>query len=150
MVLAYKLGVNGRITHQNTTIRRKKLFYAIFCPLPVKERPMADLNVPGSVKLSGSLLRAARESAEVACRSTAGQIEYWAKLGRSVEEGGLSTIDAQRAISRLDFAGVHSGRQAAVSSLTASVLGAHSTGSLAQRVRDVVQTNRSQPVAAST
>jgi hypothetical protein len=109
---------------------------------------MADLNVPGSVKLSGSLLRAARESAEVACRSTAGQIEYWAKLGRSVEEGGLTTMDAQRAISRLDFAGVQGGRQAAVSSLTATVLNAHSSGTLAQRVRDVVQANRT-PSATS-
>jgi hypothetical protein len=109
---------------------------------------MADLNVPGSVKLSGGLLRAARESAEVACRSTAGQIEYWAKLGRSVEEGGLTTIDAQRAISRLDFAGVQGGRQAAVSSLTATMLNAHSTGALAQRVRDVVQANRAPSTSA--
>lgn len=105
---------------------------------------MSDLNAPGSVKLSGSLLRAARASAELACRSTAGQIEYWAKLGRSVEEGGLSSIDAQRAISQLDFAGVQGGRQAAVSGLTAQVLGAHSSGTLAQRVRDVVQANRAQ------
>jgi hypothetical protein len=111
---------------------------------------MADLNAPGSVKLSGPLLRAARESAEVACRSTAGQIEYWAKLGRSVEEGGLTTMDAQRAISRLDFAGVQGGRQAAVSSLTTTILSAHSSGALAQRVRDVVQANRTPSATAST
>lgn len=110
---------------------------------------MADLNVPGSVKLSGSLLRAARASAEVACRSTAGQIEYWAKLGRSLEEGGLTTIEAQRAISGLDFAGVHHGRQAAVASLTAGVLNAHNTGSLAQRVRDGVQAKHAHSVATS-
>jgi hypothetical protein len=108
---------------------------------------MADLNAPGSVKLSGTLLRAARESAEIACRSTAGQIEYWAKLGRSLEEGGLTTIDAQRVISRLDFAGVQGGRQQAAASLTAQVLAQHASGALTERVRDIVQANRAQSIS---
>jgi ParD-like antitoxin of type II bacterial toxin-antitoxin system len=95
------------------------------------------------------LLRAARESAEIACRSTAGQIEYWAKLGRSLEEGGLTTIDAQRVISRLDFAGVQGGRQQAAASLTAQLLAQHASGALSERVRDVVQANRTQSVATS-
>jgi hypothetical protein len=117
---------------------------------------MSQPHASGSVKISGGLLHAARTSAELACRSTAGQIEYWAKLGRSVEEGGLSNIDAQRAIGNLgnglggaDFAGLQAGRQQTVSSLSARLLAAHHSGSLAQRVREVVQHNAGTPLAAA-
>jgi ParD-like antitoxin of type II bacterial toxin-antitoxin system len=103
---------------------------------------MSQASTFSSVKLSGALILSARESAATSCRSTSGQIEYWALLGRSVEEAGLTTIEAQSAISGRDSAGVHSGRKLAASSLTDKILNANTTGSLAQRVRDVVQANR--------
>ncbi len=37
------------------------------------------------VKLSDALVREARATAELAERSIAGQIEYWAQLGRAIE-----------------------------------------------------------------
>ena len=109
---------------------------------------MSAVHASASVKLSAALLNAARESADIACRSTAGQIEYWAKLGRSVELSGLTTMDAQQSIRSLDFAGVHGGRKQAVSALNNKILAAHHSGSLAQRVADVVHANREQAVPA--
>ena len=38
----------------------------------------------------------ARQTAIAMRRSTAGQIEYWAMLGKAVEEGGLTTREAHR------------------------------------------------------
>jgi len=47
-----------------------------------------------SVRVSDSLSEAAREAAEWSDRSVAGQIEHWAKLGRSVE-AALSTSEIE-------------------------------------------------------
>lgn len=41
--------------------------------------------MPRPVKVSDELLAAARETAGKASRSTAGQIEHWAELGRAIE-----------------------------------------------------------------
>jgi hypothetical protein len=41
--------------------------------------------MPRPVKVSDGLLAAARETAAKASRSTAGQIEHWAELGRAIE-----------------------------------------------------------------
>ena len=41
--------------------------------------------MPQPVKLSDALVQDARATGEVAERSIAGQIEYWARLGRAVE-----------------------------------------------------------------
>jgi hypothetical protein len=49
--------------------------------------------MPQPVKLSDALIDAARSAAEDADRSLAGQIEHWARLGRSVE-GALTLADA--------------------------------------------------------
>lgn len=49
--------------------------------------------MPQPVKLSDTLVDAARAAAEDADRSLAGQIEHWARLGRSVE-GALTADDA--------------------------------------------------------
>jgi hypothetical protein len=76
-----------------------------------------------------------------------------------VEEGGLSSMDAQRAIGALggkldgglgsDFAGLQSGRQQTVSNLSARLLAAHHSGSLAQRAREAVQHHAGTPLAAA-
>ncbi len=46
-----------------------------------------------SVKLPAALVRAAKASAQTFRRSTAAQIEYWALLGKSLENQGL-TVEA--------------------------------------------------------
>jgi hypothetical protein len=49
--------------------------------------------MPQPVKLSDMLIDAARDAAADSDRSLAGQIEHWARLGRSVE-GALTLADA--------------------------------------------------------
>jgi hypothetical protein len=49
--------------------------------------------MPQPVKISDTLLEAAREAAPLANRSVAAQVEHWAALGRSVE-GSLTTDQA--------------------------------------------------------
>ena len=49
--------------------------------------------MPQPVKISDTLLEAAREAAPLANRSVTAQIEHWAALGRSVE-GSLTTDQA--------------------------------------------------------
>ena len=105
---------------------------------------MSDLRTPVSVKLSAELLKAAKESARIACRSTAGQIEYWAKIGRSAELSGLTTNDAEQAIRLLEPLKSESGQNPVVASLTGKMLRAHQTGSLAQKVMEAVKANRAQ------
>ena len=51
-----------------------------------------------SVKLPLSLVEQAREAAQPLRRSAAGQIEYWATLGRVVEHSGLTVQEAQTAL----------------------------------------------------
>jgi hypothetical protein len=46
--------------------------------------------MPQPVKLSDTLINAAREAAELAHRSLAAQVEHWATLGRAIE-GKLTT-----------------------------------------------------------
>ena len=46
-----------------------------------------------SVKLPATLVQQAREAAGPMRRSVAGQIEYWATLGRVVEHTGLTVLD---------------------------------------------------------
>jgi len=46
------------------------------------------------VRVSSDLSKAAKEAAEWSDRSVAGQIEHWAKLGRSVE-AALSTAEIE-------------------------------------------------------
>lgn len=57
-----------------------------------------------SVKLPLDLVEQAREAAQPLRRSAAGQIEYWATLGRVVEHSGLTVQEAQRAIERYEAA----------------------------------------------
>ena len=104
------------------------------------------MNTPtgfSSVKLPAALVQQAREAAQPLRRSVAGQIEYWATLGRVVEHTGLTVQEAQTAIEGYEAA--QKARQArAVADLTGRLLAAETSGSLAQRVRDVVEENRSQ------
>ena len=51
-----------------------------------------------SVKLPTALVNQARDAAQPMRRSVAGQVEYWATLGRIVEHSGLTAQEAQTAI----------------------------------------------------
>lgn len=79
-------------------------------------------------------------------RSVASQIEYWATLGQVVEHAGLSVQEARTAIEDYERAVAKSRAPQSVDELTARLLTAQSRGSLAQRVRDVVEDNRSRAV----
>lgn len=55
-----------------------------------------------SVKLPADLVRQAKEAAGPMRRSTAGQIEYWATLGRIAEHSGLTVQESREAIERYE------------------------------------------------
>jgi hypothetical protein len=99
-----------------------------------------------SVKLPLALVAQAREAAQPMRRSVAGQVEYWATLGRIVEHSGLTAQEAQTAIANYEDASRSVGTQAAsqADTLLAQFMIAEADGSLAQRVREVVATNRSK------
>lgn len=102
-----------------------------------------------SVKLPAGLVRQAREAAQPQRRSVAGQIEYWATLGRIAEETGLTVQEAREAIARYDAAARYA--EAAVDpvdAIEARFLAAESSGRLAQAVRQTVLDNRSKAPAA--
>jgi hypothetical protein len=95
-----------------------------------------------SVKLPTALVEQAREAAQPLRRSAAGQIEYWATLGRVVEHSGLTVQEARAAIEGYEAAARQAQQTRAVADLTSRLLAAEVSGSLAQRVRDVVEENR--------
>ena len=102
-----------------------------------------------SVKLPVTLVAQAREAAQPMRRSVAGQVEYWATLGRIVEHSGLTAQEAQTAIANYEAA-VRRARPEAMEvpsqadTLLAQFMTAEADGSLAQRVREVVANNRSK------
>ena len=92
-----------------------------------------------SVKQPAALVRQARAAAPLESRSVAGQIEYWATLGRIADETGLTTQEARQAIAR------HDARQLAdhmsdqsLAAIEARFTEAEASGSLSQAVRDAV------------
>ena len=99
-----------------------------------------------SVKLPAALVQQAREAAQPLRRSVAGQVEYWATLGRIVEHSGLTAQEAQAAIEGYE-AVAREVRQKAPDSLDAlklRVLAASSNGVLQANIRTVVEGNRQQ------
>ena len=97
-----------------------------------------------SVKLPAALVQQAREAAQPLRRSVAGQVEYWATLGRIVEHSGLTAQEAQAAIQGYEAAAKQAQQARTVADLTSRLLAAEASGSLAQRVREVVEENRRQ------
>ena len=95
-----------------------------------------------SVKLPAALVQQAREAAQPLRRSAAGQIEYWATLGRVVEHSGLTVQESRDAIERYEAAARDAQKAATAADLTSRLLAAEASGSLAQRVREVVEANR--------
>ncbi|NBW50709.1 MAG: hypothetical protein EBR49_11585 [Betaproteobacteria bacterium] len=108
-----------------------------------------------SVKLPAALVDQAREAAQPMRRSVAGQVEYWATLGRIVEHSGLTAQEAQTAIAGYEAAArrarsTESEPASQADALLAQFMAVENDGSLAQRVREVVASNRSKagPAAA--
>ena len=102
-----------------------------------------------SVKLPSALVAQAREAAQPMRRSVAGQVEYWATLGRIVEHSGLTAQEAQTAIANYEAAARRARPDATeapsqADALLSQFMAAEADGSLAQRVREVVATNRNK------
>ena len=102
-----------------------------------------------SVKLSSGLVSQARDAATPMRRSVAGQIEYWATLGRIAEASGLTVSEAREAIALYDVRQATPADADPLDALEADFLAAESSDRLAQAVRQTVQSNRSQAVKAS-
>jgi hypothetical protein len=107
-----------------------------------------------SVKLPTALVEQAREAAQPLRRSAAGQIEYWATLGRVVEHSGLTVQEARAAIECYEAAARKArpsaqGSDAQADELIARFMTVEADGSLAQRVREVIADNRSKARKAS-
>ena len=86
-------------------------------------------------------------------RSVAGQIEYWATLGRIAEESGLTVHEAREAIAsydaqRQDIASTPAAADP-VAAIEAAFLQAEEQGTLAQAVRKTVQSNRRKALQAA-
>lgn len=98
-----------------------------------------------SVKLPSALVIEARQTAIAMRRSTAGQIEYWAMLGKAVEDGGLTAREAsvalmpKREVSPTD---------ALLDDIEARFARADASGSLTQRMREIVMGNKQQAFLA--
>jgi ParD-like antitoxin of type II bacterial toxin-antitoxin system len=99
-----------------------------------------------SVKLPSALVMEARQTAVAMRRSTAGQIEYWAMLGKAVEDGGLTAREASVALMPKKET---SSAEALLDDIEARFASADASGSLAQRMREIVMSNRQQANTAS-
>ncbi len=90
-----------------------------------------------SVKLPSTLVIQARQTAIAMRRSTAGQIEYWAMLGKAVEDGGLTAREAAQALSQ-------NNEVSQADALLAEFVEFDASGQLAQHVRKVIASNAAQ------
>lgn len=97
-----------------------------------------------SVKLPAGLVQEAREAAQPLRRSAAGQIEYWATLGRVVEHSGLTVQEAQTAIEVYEAAARNARVKTpdTLDALTQRVIAASTNGTLQAHVRRIVEENR--------
>lgn len=101
-----------------------------------------------SVKLPAALVQQAREAARPLRRSVAGQVEYWATLGRIVEHSGLTAQEAQAAIEGYEAAASEESKKATglLQALKMRVLAASTNGVLQANLSAVVEKNRQQAV----
>ena len=111
-----------------------------------------------SVKLPAALVQQAREAAQPLRRSVAGQVEYWATLGRVVEHTGLTVQEARTAIEEYEAAVRKTRSQMplpppaqdaldatdALAALKQRVLAVSSDGTLQAHIHTVVEGNRQQ------
>ena len=92
-----------------------------------------------SVKLPAALVQQARAAAQPQRRSVAGQIEYWATLGRIADETGLTVQEACEAINQYDARQrAQSPQGDSLNAIEARFTQAEASGRLSQAVRDAV------------
>ena len=113
-----------------------------------------------SVKLPVALVQQAREASQSLRRSVAGQIEYWATLGRIVEHTGLTVQEAQAAIEGYEAAArqtrektqaIEPGHGAdSLAALRQRVLAASTDGSLGAHIKKIVDDNRQRAKQQAT
>ena len=103
-----------------------------------------------SVKRSAALVQQAREAAQPLRRSVAGQVEYWATLGRVVEHTGLTVQEARTAIEEYETAVRKTRVASTLDAIEADFAAAETSGSLASRVREVVLDNRTKATTATS
>ena len=101
-----------------------------------------------SVKLPAALVQQAREAAQPLRRSVAGQVEYWATLGRIVEHSGLTAQEAQAAIEEYEVAAKKTREKLpdSLEALKKRVLVVSTNGVLQADIRAIVEKNRQQGV----
>jgi hypothetical protein len=99
-----------------------------------------------SVKLPAALVQQAKQAAQPLRRSTAGQIEYWATLGRVVEHSGLTVQEARTAIEGYEAAARKVFLESTLDDIEARFNAAETSGSLADHVRKVVHSNRAKAI----
>ena len=90
-----------------------------------------------SVKLPADLVQQARDAAQPLRRSTAGQIEYWATLGRVVEHSGLTVQEARQAIESYEAVPADS-----LQAVKQRILAGSADGGLQAQIRRIVADNR--------
>lgn len=109
---------------------------------------MSNPSTFSSVKLPAALVEQAREAAQPMRRSVAGQIEYWATLGRALEHAGLTATDSSALIAREEAAHYRVRPAEAPSTelqdLQAHVLALAQSGALAARAQAAVADNRAK------
>lgn len=89
-----------------------------------------------SVKLPAALVRLARKASLPQRHSVAGQILYWATLGRLADEPGLTVREAREAIAWYDARqGAESPQDESLDAIEARFTEAEASGSLSQAVR---------------
>jgi hypothetical protein len=119
---------------------------------PIRRNTMPRANTGfASVKLPTALVNQARDAAQPMRRSVAGQVEYWATLGRIVEHSGLTAQEAQTAIANYEAAArrarpAPSEPASQADALLAQFMAVENDGSLAQRVREVVAKAEGTPL----
>jgi hypothetical protein len=106
-----------------------------------------------SVKLPASLVQQARVSAQTMRRSVASQIEYWATLGKALEQAGLTTNDSQALIARQERAAYGAalpplGQE--LDELHGHVVALAKSGALNARVREAVNVNTAAGATGAT
>ena len=138
------------VNSENTPPRIAKATPAASASAPPSTLPSTLPSPFSSVKLPAALVQQAKQAAQPLRRSVAGQIEYWATLGRVVEHSGLTVQEAQTAIegyeaaARKVFLASKTQQTAQADALIDRFMAVEADGSLAQRVRDVVADNRSR------
>jgi hypothetical protein len=127
-------------------------------------RSPAEKSPYSSVKLPTELVDQARQSAAVFRRSVAGQIEYWAALGQSMERSNLTVREAHQVLDGAENAATSAltrdthpdstpnstpNTNPSLAAIKARMLQSGKNGSLAVAVRQTVAANKTRRVKAA-